>query len=705
MQGILDWFAKQNFASKIMLITFGGLFPVLAIAFMLYTSNLVRALENDWGVWLQNYAYHLAARVEAQIAERRADTLQIANSIQLDQTLQGRTARLLENNKNIYSQITVVDQNGRVLALAAQDQSGEALETRTWVGQSLAKEPWFQAARTLAAGEVHQLEPDTDAVQQRLEPTPVLGMRFSTPLRNTEGQVVGVLSLLCLWSEVETIVDALVERGENEYSTINFVIVNRQGLVLQHPNKTFIRKQKILQSAAQTAHKSKTEGYVIGNNYDKITPDKGIEGWYRSDGSLGWLYFATESYKSLEQSVNTSALEVLWVCLAVLVVVVLVVLFATRYVSKGLIRLGQHATSLAQGKLEQDLGHYSRDELGRFAESFRAIIGYQTQMAKVASAISQGDLRQEVTPISSEDTLGKAFMDMTQNLTKLLEELQKGALALSSASVQVRSSSKQQTSSMSGQFAAIAQTTATVEEVQTTTAQALEYAIQTREAASAIRQVVELGVQATTSADQSMAEIKARVGDIAENILALSEQTQAIGEIIVTVSKLADQSNLLSLNAAIEAARAGEHGKGFSVVALEIRALAEGSKNATQRVRDLLSQIQSSTNSAVMTTEQGIKVAEAGVESIARVSEVIAQLNKAIENAAQNAQMISASVQQHSVGMNQIADAMSHLKQNAEATLHTAQQNQSAADELAALAERLKNLTDSYLLPQSHSDA
>ena len=93
----------------------------------------------------------------------------------------------------------------------------------------------------------------------------------------------------------------------------------------------------------------------------------------------------------------------------------------------------------------------------------------------------------------------------------------------------------------------------------------------------------------------------------------LSERTQQIGEIIDAVNALADQSKLLALNASIEAARAGEEGKGFAVVAMEVRQLAEQSRGATSRVRDILSEIQDATNMAVMVTEEGSKGAENGM--------------------------------------------------------------------------------------------
>ena len=91
----------------------------------------------------------------------------------------------------------------------------------------------------------------------------------------------------------------------------------------------------------------------------------------------------------------------------------------------------------------------------------------------------------------------------------------------------------------------------------------------------------------------------------AENILALAEQAQAIGEIIATVNDIAEQTNLLALNAAIEASRAGEQGKGFAVVAGEVKALADQSKKATAQVRQILGEIQKATNTAVLSTEEG----------------------------------------------------------------------------------------------------
>src|SRR5690606_7732014 len=125
-----------------------------------------------------------------------------------------------------------------------------------------------------------------------------------------------------------------------------------------------------------------------------------------------------------------------------------------------------------------------------------------------------------------------------------------------------------------------------------------------------------------------------------------SEQGQAIGEIIAAVNDLAEQSNLLAVNAAIEAAKAGEHGRGFAVVAQEVRSLAEQSKQATAQVRTILQDIQKATTAAVLATEQGSKAVEDGVRQTTEAGEAIAALAEMIDEAAQAATQIAASSQQ-----------------------------------------------------------
>jgi methyl-accepting chemotaxis protein len=195
-----------------------------------------------------------------------------------------------------------------------------------------------------------------------------------------------------------------------------------------------------------------------------------------------------------------------------------------------------------------------------------------------------------------------------------------------------------------------------------------------------------------------MQRIQEQMGLIAESIVRLSEQSQAIGEIIASVTDLAEQSNLLAVNAAIEAAKAGEHGRGFGVVAQEVRSLAEQSKQATAQVRTILNDIQKATSSAVMATEQGGRAVEAGVKQSDGTGEAIRVLADVISEAAQAATQIAASSQQQLVGINQVAQAMENINQAGSQNAVSTRQAETIAQDLYSLGQRLKTLIEQYNL-------
>ncbi len=359
-------------------------------------------------------------------------------------------------------------------------------------------------------------------------------------------------------------------------------------------------------------------------------------------------------------------------------------------------KMAEMARELARGNLEQDFDDNAKDEIGVVSISLQQMTLYQRNMAAIAEKIAAGDISQQIQPESADDQFGNAFFKMTKRLAQLIADLQNSATQVSSAAQEILATTGQQASSATQQSASVHQTTSTVQEVHASAQQIAENASSVNSSAKAASQVASVGVQAARIATVSMNDIRERVQLIAQNILELSEQTQAIGEIIQTVSKLADQTNLLALNAAIEAARAGENGKGFAVVAQEVRILAEQSKNATTQISSILSEIQSSTNTAVMTTEQGLKSAETGTFSIESVSSTIHNLEQAIQEAATNAQLIFASVQQHTIGMEQIGSAMQQIQQSASQNLESTKDTKNASQHLADLAERLKGFAAQY---------
>jgi methyl-accepting chemotaxis protein len=355
------------------------------------------------------------------------------------------------------------------------------------------------------------------------------------------------------------------------------------------------------------------------------------------------------------------------------------------------------AALIASGQLPMTFSTNSRaDEVGQLTQTFSRMTDYLKETAKVADSIAGGDLRVSVKPLSEKDVLGNAFATMVQNLRQTTTELAEGANVLASSASEILVATTQLASSAAETATAISETTTTVEEVKQTGHLSSQKAKNVLESSQKATEVARIGKNSVETAVEGMKRIQAQMESIAESIVRLSEQSQAIGEIIASVNDLADQSNLLAVNAAIEAAKAGDQGKGFAVVAQEIRSLAEQSKQATAQVRNILSEIQKATAAAVMATEQGSKAVQSGVQQSVEAGASIRALADTIAEAAQAATQIAASSQQQLVGTDQVALAMENIRQGSTQNAAGTKQAETAAHNLHELGQKLKQVVEQY---------
>jgi methyl-accepting chemotaxis protein len=280
---------------------------------------------------------------------------------------------------------------------------------------------------------------------------------------------------------------------------------------------------------------------------------------------------------------------------------------------------------------------------------------------------------------------------LTRSITRPLRD---GIGRLASASAEILATTTQTASSAAETASAVNETSSTVEEVKQTAQLSTQKARTVSEGAQKAAQASQRGKSSVTEAVQGMNLIRERVEFVAESVVRLSEQSQAIGEIIATVGDLADQSNLLAVNAAIEAAKAGEQGKGFSVVAQEVKTLAEQSKHATGQVRTILGEIQKATSASVLAAEQATKAVETGVRLSAEAGEAIQTLAETITESAQAATQIAASSQQQLLGMEQVTSAVENIRQATVQNAAGTKQAEETAVNLKLLGQRLRGLIE-----------
>ena len=285
---------------------------------------------------------------------------------------------------------------------------------------------------------------------------------------------------------------------------------------------------------------------------------------------------------------------------------------------------------------------------------------------------------------------------MLENLRGLVGETREGINILGTSASEILAVTVQVAARTTETAAAISETSATADEVRQAADLSAEKAKYVSDSSQKSIQIGTAGKQAMDDTVTVILRIQDQMELIADSIVRLSEQSQAIGEIIASVTDLADQSNLLAVNAAIEAAKAGEHGRGFAVVAQEVRSLAEQSKQATAQIRTILNDVQKATSSAVMATEQGGRAVEAGVRQSREAGEAIRLLADVITEAAQAATQIAASSQQQLVGMNQVAQAMENINQAGSQNAISTRQAETTAQDLYQLGQRLKHLVEQY---------
>jgi methyl-accepting chemotaxis protein len=253
-------------------------------------------------------------------------------------------------------------------------------------------------------------------------------------------------------------------------------------------------------------------------------------------------------------------------------------------------------------------------------------------------------------------------------------------------------SSQEQSVATTQQANSIRETTATVRELKASMDQTQEVASTVVITAEASIRATAEGIEASTSARDAMNKLTERVNDVTSTISALSREMGRISEILSVVNDLAEQSKFLALNAAIEAARAGEHGKGFGVVSVEVRNLAQQSQEATNQIRLIIEETAQAMEVALHTAKQGQEEAHRGQIVVDRTKQVIDSLSEVIKDAKLSSDQILASINQQSLGIDQIASAIDQIDEGVNQTVTAAENTASISISLRDASDQLGNV-------------
>jgi methyl-accepting chemotaxis protein len=355
---------------------------------------------------------------------------------------------------------------------------------------------------------------------------------------------------------------------------------------------------------------------------------------------------------------------------------------------------GQLTKAAVAGKLS------TRGEASRFRGGYRSIVeGINTTLdavihpeeaaLRVLAAMAGGNLvaRMEGEYQGDHQRLKDSINQVGQNLDQALTEVAEAINATASASSQISSSTEEMASGAQEQLTQSTEVVAAVEEMSKTIIDNAKNASLTAEVAKKARLTAEAGGEVVRETVSGMRAIAAVVGKSVETVRQLGKSSDQIGEIVIVIDDIADQTNLLALNAAIEAARAGEQGRGFAVVADEVRKLAERTTKATKEIAQMIKQIQHDTQGAVQSMEEGTRKVDSGIE-------LADKAGLSLEEIVKVSQQVTDMVMQIAAASEQQSSASEEITKNVEGISTVTNQTASGTQQIARAAEDLNRLTD-----------
>jgi methyl-accepting chemotaxis protein len=320
--------------------------------------------------------------------------------------------------------------------------------------------------------------------------------------------------------------------------------------------------------------------------------------------------------------------------------------------------------------------------------------------AAILELIAAGDLtvRPEVTRGDEIGTMQRACLHMVTRLNETLRKTAENAGQVAAAARQMRTTSEQMATGAE-EVAVQTMTVATAgEEMAATSNDIARSCLMAAEGSRQANETAQDGAQVVKSTVAVMVRIAERVKTSADTVASLGSRSEQVGTIISTIEDIADQTNLLALNAAIEAARAGEQGRGFAVVADEVRALAERTTKATREIDQMIKAIQSDTRQAVDAMVEGVAEVETGTGEATRSGEALENILDKINAVTMQVNQIATAAEEQTSTTNEISSNMQQITEVIMGTSRGAQESAAAASHLAGLSEDLQRLVGQFRL-------
>jgi methyl-accepting chemotaxis protein/heme exporter protein D len=519
---------------------------------------------------------------------------------------------------------------------------------------------------------------------------PALGDMWLTayePIKDEAGQIVGMMGVGWKMDAANSLIKAIkqIQVGKTGYVTVvggkgtlrGADIVSKMGskgqniLGVTDATGRRIIQDTIDKAVSQPSGTVQFERYLWKNDEDaaprmKITAFTYFElwDWVISAGTYEDDYYDARSHV---QDMLRKQMQMLSFngTLAALLAMGLALILGLR-MARPISRINQLASQIADGNLK----------------------GASDQL--VEAGFSPEDCEKRSRSMDEADQLGCSFRRMTQSLISLIGQVQRSGIQVTTSSTEIAASARQLETTVTEQAASMNQVTATTKEISQTSQQLVQTMENVATGAAQTASLADESRNGLQGMEATMRQLMDATGSISSRLTTISEKANNIESIVTTITKVADQTNLLSLNAAIEAEKAGEYGLGFSVVAQEIRRLADQTAVATLNIEGMVKEMHSAVSAGVMEMDKFIDQVRRGVEEVARIGGRLGAIINQIQTLTPQFDQVRQGMQVQSEGAEQISHAMVQLSEVASQTKVSLQEFNKATQQLTTAVKDLR---------------
>ncbi|MFW5498129.1 MULTISPECIES: methyl-accepting chemotaxis protein [unclassified Maridesulfovibrio] len=354
------------------------------------------------------------------------------------------------------------------------------------------------------------------------------------------------------------------------------------------------------------------------------------------------------------------------------------------------------AESVANGNFDQELDINQADEIGVLADALKRMVENLKQMileAEEKSKAAEAEAaRANVAVEEANEAKEQAARAEKEGKLQAARDLEEVVNIVTSASEQLSAQIEQSTRSTTDQYAQISEAATAMEEMNATVLEVAQNASSSAETANQTKEKAQTGSNIVTQVLASMEEVQSVAKQLKEDVTNLGEDAKSIGQVMEVISDIADQTNLLALNAAIEAARAGEAGRGFAVVADEVRKLAEKTMTATQEVGAAISKIQQGTQANIGHVETAVTKINETAELSGESGEALDSIVSFVDETSAQVHSIATASEEQSATSEEINRSLAQVADISSKTTKAMQESTKAVDEMARQAQVLQNL-------------